>query len=101
LQEVARAVVGEQAEGVGGGAAPGCGEGEPGAAGVVKRVGAFVDGGGLAAHGVDHFPLVGWGGDEVPRPDCPGIGVKGGDGDALDAGFGDGGADVVAVGADG
>ena len=101
MQRVTRAVVGEQAEGVGGGAAPGCGEGEPGAAVVVEGVGALVDGGGLAGDGVGHFPLVGWGGDEVPGPNGPGIGVKGGDGDALDAGFGDGGADVVAIGADG
>ena len=100
LQGIAAAVVGEQAERVGRGAAPGGGEGEPGTAVVVERVGAFVHGSGLAGDGVRHFPLLGRGGDLGPGSHGPGVCVEGGDVDALDVAFGDGGADVVAAGAD-
>jgi len=45
--------------------------------------------------------LLGGLGDDGPGADSPGIGVKGGDVDALDAAFVNGGADVVATSADG
>ena len=58
LQGVSAAVVGEQAERVGRGTAPGGRKGKPGSAAVVEGVGAFVDSGRLAGDGVGHFPLL-------------------------------------------